>query len=78
MYPAVKEVIPGINYTLLLTFENGDRRKFDMKPYLHMGIFRELTDVSKFNAVRVSFDTIEWENEADLDPEVLYTNSEQI
>jgi hypothetical protein len=78
MYPAVKEVIPGNDYTLLLTFDNGDKRKFDMKPYLNLGIFRELKDVSKFNSVRVSFDSIEWCNEADFDPEVLFKNSEII
>jgi hypothetical protein len=34
-----------------------------------------LRDVAKFNIVRISFDTIKWENEADLDPEILYKNS---
>ena len=75
MYPAVKEVLPGNDYTLLLTFDNGDKRKFDMKPFLDKGIFKELKDISKFNTVHICFDTIEWENEADFDPEVLYTNS---
>jgi hypothetical protein len=75
MYPAVKEVKPGTDYTLLLTFDNGDKRRFDMKPYMDLGIFRELKDVSKFNTVRVSFDTVEWENEADFDPEVLFKDS---
>jgi hypothetical protein len=78
MYPAIKEVIPGIDYTLLLTFDNGDKRRFDMKPYLEKGIFRELKDIAKFNTVHISFDTIEWENEADFDPEVLFNDSERI
>ena len=69
---AVKEVKPTHNYCLSLTFKNGERREFDMKPYLDTGIFRELKDVSKFNTVRISFDTIEWENNADFDPEILY------
>ena len=43
MYLAVKEVKPVENYLLLLTFENGEVRKFDMKPFLETGIFRELT-----------------------------------
>ena len=29
-----------------------------------------------FNTVHVSFDTIEWNNEADLDPEILYKESQ--
>ena len=78
MYPAVKEVIPGIDYTLMLTFANGQKRKFDMKPYLEKGIFRELKDVSKFNTVHISFDSVEWDNEADFDPEVLFNHSEII
>lgn len=78
MYPAVKEVKPETDYMLLLTFNNGDKRRFDMKPYLNKGIFKELKDVSKFNTVHICFDTIEWENEADFDPEVLFNNSEII
>jgi hypothetical protein len=75
MYPIVKDVRPIDNYNLILTYDNGERRQLDMKPFLNKGIFRELNEVSKFNSVKVSFDTIEWENEADLDPEVLYEQS---
>jgi hypothetical protein len=78
MYIAVKAVKPINNYNLLLTFENGEERQFDMKPYLSFGIFQELKDVTRFNSVRVSFDSIEWDNAADLDPEILYTNSIQV
>jgi hypothetical protein len=78
MYLAIKEVIPQDNYLLLLTFENGEKRQFDMKPYLDLGIFRELKDLRLFNTVKTSFDSVEWENEADLDPEILYQNSIKI
>ncbi len=78
MYLAIKNVQPTPNYQLILTFENGEKRQFDMNPYLGIGIFRELKDVSLFNSVKVSFDTIEWDNEADLDPELLYNNSKII
>jgi hypothetical protein len=73
MYPAIMDVRPGTDYTLLLTFDNGDKRLFNMKPYLNRGIFRELMDTSKFNTVQISFDTIAWDNQADFDPEVLYS-----
>lgn len=78
MYLSVKEVKPISNYNLILTFSNGEHRQFDMKPYLDKGIFQELRDIAMFNTVRLSFDTIEWENEADLDPEVLYNDSVKI
>jgi len=69
---SVKTVQAIENYRLLLSFENGEKRVFDMSPYLETGIFRELKDESLFESVRISFDTIEWANEADFDPEVLY------
>ncbi|MEI7423310.1 MAG: DUF2442 domain-containing protein [Prolixibacteraceae bacterium] len=75
MYPAVKNVKPIENYNLILIYENGEKRQFDMKPFLNKGIFKELKEVAKFNTVKVCFDAIEWENKADLDPEVLYEQS---
>ena len=78
MYFAVKEVKPQDNYILILTFENGERRQFDMKPYLHLGIFQELKDLRLFKTVKTSFDSIQWDNEADIDPEILYQESSRI
>lgn len=78
MYLSITEVQPINNYFLLLTFENGEKRQFDMNPYLETGVFRELRDISVFNTVHLSFDTIEWNNEADIDPEILYKYSEPI
>ena len=75
MYLAVKNVIPLDNYFLLLTFENGKKRQFDVKPYLNLGVFRELQDIELFKTVAISFDTIEWKNKADFDPEFLYQRS---
>jgi hypothetical protein len=78
MYLAVKDVKPQDNYLFLLTFENGEQRQFDMKPYLDFGIFRELKDPGLFKTVKTSFDTIEWDNEADFDPEILYQKSQKV
>ena len=75
MYLAIQHVLPQDNYLLLLTFENGEKRQFDMKPYLDLGIFSELKDMQMFRTVKTRFDSIEWDNEADFDPEVLYHNS---
>lgn len=72
MYLDITNVLPTRDYNLILTFGNGEKRQFDMKPYLNTGIFQELKDIEMFNSVRVCFDTIEWDNAADLDPEMLY------
>lgn len=75
MYLSVKEVKPLDEYKLLVTFENGEVKLFDMNPYLNKGIFKELKDISLFKSAKVNFDTVEWENEADIDPETLYEDS---
>jgi len=75
---AVTEVKPQSDFILLLTFENGEKRSFDMKPYLEKGIFQELKNEHLYRTVRVAFDTIEWENEADFDPETLYQESQLV
>jgi len=78
MYLAIKDVFATDNFHLILTFENGEKRQFDMKPYLEYGIFQELKDLTLFKSVKTSFDTVEWANEADLDPELLYQQSLRI
>lgn len=75
MYLAVINVEPLNDYKILLTFDNGEKRIFDVSPYLDKGIFQELKDEEKFKTVRVSFDSIEWCNQADLDPEFLFEKS---
>lgn len=75
MYLAVKDVKAMDNYKLILTFENNEKRLFDMTPYLELGVFKTLKDENLFKTVKVSFDTIEWSNGADIDPETLYEDS---
>jgi hypothetical protein len=75
MYLAVKEVKPLNDYFLLLKFENEEEKIFDVKPYLEIGKFKELKDETLFKSVKVCFDSIEWDNQLDLDPELLYQKS---
>jgi hypothetical protein len=75
MNPRIKEVKPEKNYMLRLYFTNGEVRRFDMKPYLNKGIFKELVDEALFNSVRPDGLSIEWANEASICPDTLYLNS---
>ena len=75
MYKGITAVIPMEDYILLLTFENGEQRYLDMKPYLHRGVFKELANKDLFNTAHLSFDTVAWKNEVDLAPEILYEKS---
>jgi hypothetical protein len=75
MWLSVKHVQATDNYELILTFENSEKRCLDISQFFNIGRFTELKDINKFKKVRVAFDTIEWENGLDLDPEFLYEKS---
>lgn len=75
MNPAIKAVKALPEYQLLLTFDTGEQRRFDVGPYLRLGVFAQLTDPAMFGSVHVSFDTVEWGNGADLCPDLLYEKS---
>ncbi len=77
MYQAITKVKPIENHKLILSFEN-EKRIFDLNPLLDWGRFSELKDINIFKKVHISFDTIEWDNGLDLDPEYLYEQSEKI
>ncbi|MCX7014807.1 MAG: DUF2442 domain-containing protein [Candidatus Sumerlaeota bacterium] len=75
MNPRVVAVKPNPDYTLLLTFSNNKRRVFDVKPYLDIGIFRELKDLAQFNSVKPFLGSIQWQGGQDLCPDMLYERS---
>jgi len=74
MYPAIVKVSPKEDFTLVVAFDNGQEGVLDMKPYLDFGVFRRLRDLAEFQRVRVSFDTIQWDCGADLDPEFVHSH----
>jgi hypothetical protein len=59
MNPYDKSVKPLDVYCLLLTFENGQKRIFDLKPYLNKGVFARLQNAALFKTVRVVSGSIE-------------------
>jgi len=75
MNPRVIAVKAEQDFTLLITFNNGEIKSFDAKPYLGIGIFRELQDYSIFNSVKPFLGSIQWSNGVDLCPDTLYLES---
>jgi hypothetical protein len=75
MNPYVKSVKPQDDYRLLLTFENGEKRIFDVKPYLSMKVFAPLRNIALFKTVRAVSGSIEWRGEIDLSYDTLYLES---
>ncbi len=78
MYPTVREVTPNEDFSLNVVLDNGEKRILDMKPYLDFGVFKRLRDYENFKRARVAFDTIEWDEGVDLDPEFVYEKSTPI
>lgn len=74
MGPLVRHVRPLDGYRLELEFDNGERRIFDVAPYLDRGVFRQLRD-GRFAAARVVAGSIEWPGGIDLSFDTLYLRS---
>jgi hypothetical protein len=72
MNPRVSKVVAENNYRIYLEFSNGERREFDVNPYLEKGIFRRLRDEDYFKQVRVSMGSVEWPEGQDFCPDTLY------
>jgi Protein of unknown function (DUF2442) len=63
------------NYHLQLEFENGERRMFDMSPYMDKKPFNRLKNSPIFNCAHVDYGTVVWSGEIDIAPETLYDRS---
>ena len=77
-YPKVVTVKPQDNYSLVLTFDNGEIKCFDVIPYIHGEWFGELKDINIFRTVRPCGNTVEWLNGQDIAPHELYELSKTI
>ncbi|MBR3002141.1 MAG: DUF2442 domain-containing protein [Clostridia bacterium] len=64
------------NYEILVTYENGEKRIKDMKPYLEKGVFKKLKDEEFFKSVKLAFGTVSWGDEIDLCADSIYETSE--
>jgi hypothetical protein len=60
------------NYELLLTFDNGERKRFDLSPYLNKGVFQELKNKTYLKKVENKGYFICWPHEQDLSSDTLY------
>jgi hypothetical protein len=78
MDPHVTSVQTLNDYQLEVSFDNGERRIFDGKPFLSRGIFVRLRDRSLFQAVRAVAGSVEWPGELDLSYDILYLESQPI
>ncbi len=66
------------DYGLVLLFENGEKRRFDMARYIDQKPWNKLKDSPLFFHPRVEHGTVAWPGEIDIDPETLYELSEPL
>ena len=78
MNPRVRSVRSLENFALEVLFENGERWRFDVKPYLGRGIFTRLRDPKVFNGVRTVAGSIEWPGGLDLSYDTLYLEGRSV
>ena len=75
----MKEIIkaePLENYELLLTFEDGEKKVKDMKPYLEKGVFKKLQNIEVFKNVKIKYGTVCWD--VDICADSLYETSKKL
>jgi hypothetical protein len=78
MNPRIAQVIANDDYTLTLTFTNGESRKFDVSPYLDKGIFQELAELPYCKLVKPALGTVQWPHGQDFCPDTLYEESYKV
>jgi hypothetical protein len=81
MFHKVKNVVPLDNLVLLVEFQNGQKKKYDVKPLMgKWGVFRDLKNGTLFRLVKV--DTggygVVWNEYIDLACDELWDNGTDI
>jgi hypothetical protein len=66
------------DYNLLLTFEDGTVKMYDMKPELWGRLFEPLKEPNSFKKVYIESGTIKWPNGAEICHDKLYRNSSEV
>lgn len=68
----VSSVVAEPDFHLALMFSNGEKRRFDMRPYLHLPVYLRLENPGYFALAQVDYGTVVWPGEIDIAPETLY------
>ena len=72
---SVSAVEPRRDYSMLLTFANGEKRLYDARPLLDKKLCARLKDVNFFMRARAMYGTVVWNDDVDIAPEHLYEYS---
>ena len=73
--PTAKCVVPETDFCLRILFDNGEEKRFDVKPYIRGDWYSALADEQYFRQVRANGFSVEWPDGQDLCPDALYCDS---
>lgn len=66
------------DFSLILEFNDGCIKCFDVKPYLGYEVFKPLKDLNYFKQIKIAFGTVQWQDEQDISPETLYLEGKEL
>lgn len=69
----IKEIKALDDYMLLITFNNGDIKLFNFKPYLESEVFKHLKDKNTFNKVYLNCGFATWDENTDFSASTMFT-----
>ena len=70
--PTPIKVKPENDYSIIIEFDSGEKKRFDVKPYIQGSWYGQLNDASYFNRVTTDGYTVCWPDRQDLCPDELY------
>ena len=73
--PTATQVYPNIDQTIIVIFDNGEKKLFDVKPYIKGSWYGMLNDDRYFSRVNTDGYTVIWPEGQDICPDELYENS---
>ncbi|GHV24663.1 hypothetical protein FACS189465_2070 [Clostridia bacterium] len=77
-YANPTDVKPLEDYKILVTFDSGEKKIFDVTPYFEIKGYERLRNKDFFKTVHILYGAVAWNEDLDLCPEDLYDNSELI
>jgi len=66
------------DFSMIIEFENGEKKCFDMKPYMDQKPWLRLKEGDAFLKAFVLNGTVAWPGNLDIDPETLYECSQYL
>jgi len=73
--PRVSNVVTIDEYKLVLGFDNGEQRIFDVKPSFKYDVYKPIMDKNIFCMAKVDYGTVVWPGDIDYCPDTLYARS---